>query len=64
VTRIYVDSPDLTGNLFELLQILHTPSRLISHKFESSSMAVVDSVLVILGRSLVPCAPESVPQLI
>jgi hypothetical protein len=26
-------------------------------------MAVVDSVLVILGRSLLPCAPESGPQL-
>jgi hypothetical protein len=30
---------------------------------ESSSKVVLDSVLVILGRSLVPCAPESGSQL-
>jgi hypothetical protein len=44
-------------------QMYHTPSRLIAHTCESSSMAVVDSVLVILGRSLVLSAPESGPKL-
>jgi hypothetical protein len=41
----------------------HTLSRLIARKHEFSFIAVVDSVLVILGHSLVPCAPESGPQL-
>jgi hypothetical protein len=40
-------------------QIYHTLSHFIAHKRESSSNALVDSVLVIPGHSLVPCAPES-----
>jgi hypothetical protein len=44
-------------------QIEHTLLRLVAHKLESSFIAVVDSVLVILGHSLVPCAPKSGPQL-
>jgi hypothetical protein len=40
-------------------QIQHTLSRSIAQKCESSSNALVDSVLVIPGYSLVPCAPES-----
>jgi hypothetical protein len=45
-----------------MTEITHN-RRLVAHKRESSSMAVIDSVLVILGRSLVPCAPESGPLL-
>jgi hypothetical protein len=44
-------------------QTSRTLLRLVAHKLESSFIAVVDSVLVILGRSLVPFAPESGPQL-
>jgi hypothetical protein len=40
----------------------HFP-RLIAHKLESSSIAVVDSVLVILRCLLLTCALESGPQL-
>jgi hypothetical protein len=42
-------------------QISHTLSRLMVHKGESSNIAVVhvDSVLVILGRSLLSFSPES-----
>jgi hypothetical protein len=63
-----VDYPDLTREFISTIaDITHnrcnTLSRLIAHKRESSSIAVVDSVLVILGLSLVPCAPESGPQL-
>jgi hypothetical protein len=36
---------------------------LVAHKLESSGLAVVHPVLVILRRSLLPCAPESGPQL-
>jgi hypothetical protein len=46
-------------------QMLHSLSRLIAHTAHTRvfSIAVVDSVLVILGRSLLTCAPESGPQL-
>jgi hypothetical protein len=40
-----------------------TVEGLIAYKLESSSITVVDFVLVILGRSLLTCAPESGPQL-
>jgi hypothetical protein len=44
-------------------QISHTISGLVAHKLESSSMTIVESVLVTLGRSVLPCAPECGPQL-
>jgi hypothetical protein len=37
----------------------HTLSRLMAHKRESSNISVVDSVLVIFGRSLILFSPES-----
>jgi hypothetical protein len=63
VATINVDSPDLTREfIWTLTEITHnkynTLSRLIAHKRESCSNALVDSVLVIPGRSLVPCVPE------
>jgi hypothetical protein len=46
-------SVEITHNRYNTL------SRLIAHKRESSYITVADSALIILGCSLLTCAPES-----